>query len=130
MCIVGRVFQQPLQCFFLGSCLCNSVIGATGPQNIRFIPACLVVCSLFCCFIQNNFSLLAIITRIVAADDVSGMVISLLLIGFGNELDISPEFFLVTFTMRGDPMATALILFTKSPPELISKMVLQPGVEP
>lgn len=51
---------------------------------------------------QNNFSLLAIITRIVAADDVSGMVISLLLIGFGNELDISPEFFLVTFTMRGD----------------------------
>lgn len=25
-----------------------------------------------------------------------------MLIGFGNELDISPEFFLVTFTMRGD----------------------------
>ena len=48
-------------------------------QNVRFIPARLVVCSLFCCFIQNDLPLLTIVTGIVAADDVSGTVISLLL---------------------------------------------------
>jgi len=105
MCIVGRVFQQPLQCFFLGSCFCNSEIGATGPQNIRLIPACLVVCSLFGCFIQNDLPLLAIITRIVAEDDVSGTVVSLFFIGFGDKINIGFELLLVAFTVCSNELS-------------------------
>ena len=44
--------------------------------------------------------MLAIATRIVAADDVGGTVISLLLIGIGDELDIRLELLLIAFTVR------------------------------
>ena len=51
---------------------------------------------------QNDLPLLAIVTRIVAADDVGGTVISLLLVGIGDKIDIIFKLFLVTFTMRSD----------------------------
>lgn len=102
MCIVGRVFQQPLQCFFLGSCFGNSKIGATGPQNIRLIPTCFVVYSLLACFIQNNFPLLVIVACIVAADDMCGAVVPLFFIGFGDKIDVCLELFLIAFTVRRD----------------------------
>lgn len=56
--------------------------------------------SLFDCFIQNNFPLLTVVTRIAASNDSCGTVVLLLFVGFYNKIDVGFELLLVTVTMR------------------------------